>query len=259
MLTVNDIQREGRQAVDGNMNDQQNKRISGYRKKAETIRGGESYPHRTGLFREHWRTIAMLLIIYDAVVVNLSYLAALWLRFDLHFSAISKNYLNAWARFTPFYTIFCLVVFWGLKLYKSIWKYASYTELLYILQATIVTGTFHSVFITLFIKRMPISYYIIGIMLQFLFMVGIRFSYRIVLLLRNERRKAETFGRVMVIGAGNAGQAILRDIRRSGEVHDKVFCVIDDNPNKWGRYIEGVPVVGGRDQILERHCGTEKR
>ena len=239
------------QAVDVKLNDQQNKRISGYRKKAETIRGGGSHPRRNGLFREHWRTIAMLLILYDVAVVNFSYLAALWLRFDLQFSAISKNYLNAWTVFTPFYTIFCLVVFWKMKLYKSIWKYASYTELLYLLQATIATGTFHSVFITLFIKRMPISYYIIGIMLQFLFMVGIRFSYRIVLLMRNERSKAESFGRVMVIGAGNAGQAILRDIRRSGEVHDKVFCVIDDNPNKWGRYIEGVPVVGGRDKILE--------
>ena len=237
--------------MDGNLNDQQNKHISGYRKKSETIRGGESYPHKTGLFREHWRTIAMLLILYDVAVVNFSYLAALWLRFDLHFSAISKNYLNAWARFTPFYTIFCLVVFWGTKLYKSIWKYASYTELLYLLQATIVTGAFHTIFITLFVRRMPISYYIIGILLQFLFMVGIRFSYRIALLLRNEYGKAESFNRVMVIGAGNAGQAILRDIHRSGEVHDKVFCAIDDNPNKWGRYIEGVPVVGGRDKILE--------
>jgi len=239
------------QAVDGNLNDQQNKRISGYRKKAEMIRGGESNSHRTGLFREHWRTIAMLLILYDVAVVNFSYLAALWLRFDLHFSAISRDYLSAWARFTPFYTIFCLVVFWGLKLYKSIWKYASYTELLYLIQATLATGTFHAAFITLFVKRMPISYYIIGIILQFLFMVGIRFSYRILLLLRNERGKAESFSRVMVIGAGNAGQAILRDIRRSGEINDKVFCVIDDNPNKWGRYIEGVPVVGGRDKILE--------
>ena len=55
----------------------------------------------------------------------------------------------------------------------------------------------------------------------------------------------------MVIGAGNAGQAIIRDIHRSKEIKDKVYCVIDDDPNKWSRYIDGVPIVGGRDSILE--------
>ena len=73
----------------------------------------------------------------------------------------------------------------------------------------------------------------------------------------------------MVIGAGNAGQAIIRDIKRAKEIDDWVSCVIDDDPNKWGRYIEGVKVVGGRDTILEnkedifgypqRDSGAEKR
>ena len=203
------------------------------------------------LFKEHWHSIALLLIIYDLATVNLSYLVALWLRFDFRFSTISRVYLNAWAGFIPFYSIFCVVIFWRLRLYKSIWRFASYTELLRLIEATLLTGVFHAVFITLFIRRMPISYYLVGIILQFFFMVGIRFSYRFVLLLRNERAHAEEKNRVMVIGAGNAGQAILRDIRRTGEVHDKVCCVIDDNPNKWGRFIEGVPVVGGRDSIFE--------
>ena len=220
-----------------------NKSISGVRKSSQTS--------KRGLLVWHWKKVAVLLTIYDLIVVNISYILALWLRFDLKFSAISRVYIDSWAKFTPFYTISCLVVFWSTRLYKSIWRYASYTELLYIIKATFITGVFHSVFITLFIRRMPVSYYIIGTMLQFLLMVGIRFSYRMVLLLHNERGNAESFGRVMVIGAGNAGQAILRDIHRSGEVHDKVFCVIDDNPNKWGRYIEGVPVVGGREKILE--------
>lgn len=240
-------------AVEQKLGDQQNKRISGFRKSSETIKGNGQQDHlqRSGLFREHWRTIAMLLILYDIAVVNFSYLAALWLRFDLKFSAISSKYLTAWTTFTPFYTVFCLVVFWRMRLYKSIWKYASYTELVYLLQATLFTGAFHTIFITVFLRRMPISYYMIGIMLQFLFMVGIRFSYRFMLLLKNEQDKSDTASRVMVIGAGNAGQAIIRDIRRTGEVHDKVVCVIDDNPNKWGRYIEGIQVVGGRDTILE--------
>ena len=57
--------------------------------------------------------------------------------------------------------------------------------------------------------------------------------------------------RVMIIGAGQAGQMILRDLSSNREVHDKVVCIIDDNPNKWNRFIENVPIVGGRDAILE--------
>ena len=198
----------------------------------------------------HWHNVALLLILYDLAVVNFSYITALWLRYDLKFSTIDPSYLKAWASFTPIYTVCCLIVFWRTRLYKSIWKYASYTELLYIIMATIITSVFHILFITLFFRRMPISYYIMGPTLQFIFMTAIRFSYRFVLLLRNEQAHAKTYGRVMIIGAGNAGQAISRDIRRSREINDKVMCFIDDEPNKWGRYIDGVPIVGGRDSIL---------
>lgn len=199
----------------------------------------------------HWHNVATLLVLYDLAVINFSFITALWLRYDLKFSTINPSYLKAWASFTPIYSVFCLFVFWKTRLYKSIWKYASYTELLYIIMATIITAVFHTLFITLFFRRMPISYYIMGPTLQFIFMTMIRFSYRFVLLLRNEHANSKTYGRVMIIGAGNAGQAISRDIRRSREINDRVMCFIDDEPNKWGRYIDGVPIVGGRDSILE--------
>ena len=140
----------------------------------------------------HWHNVALLLILYDLAVVNFSYVMALWLRYDLKFSTIDPSYLKAWASFTPIYTIFCLIVFWRTRLYKSIWKYASYTELLYIIMATIITSVFHILFITLFFRRMPISYYIMGPTLQFIFMTGIRFSYRFVLLLRKDRERSTT-------------------------------------------------------------------
>lgn len=84
--------------------------------------------------------------------------------------------------------------------------------------------------------------------------VGIRFAYRFLLLLRSRREKAEytAAGRVMLIGAGAAGQFILHDITRSPDIHDVVCCIIDDNANKWGRYMDNVPIVGGRDDILEK-------
>lgn len=110
---------------------------------------------------------------------------------------------------------------------------------------------FHAGVITVLFMRMPVSYYLMGTMIQFLAMVSVRFSYRLYILLSTQGRTDNEKGRVMVIGAGNAGQSIIRDIKRSKEISDRVYCVIDDDPNKWGRYIEGVPIVGGREAILE--------
>ena len=101
------------------------------------------------------------------------------------------------------------------------------------------------------VYRMPVSYYLIGTVLQFCFTLGIRFSYRFVLLLRSRKYTNNNVKKVMLIGAGSAGQMIYRDINNSKDTNDKVVCFIDDNPNKWGRYIDNIPVYGGRDCIME--------
>ena len=100
---------------------------------------------------------------------------------------------------------------------------------------------------------MPITYYIVGVAIQFLLILFIRFAYRFVLLERSKRAKElqkTLASRVMLIGAGSAGQMILRDLHGANEVNERVCCIIDDNRNKWGRFIDGVPIVGGGDDIL---------
>ena len=201
---------------------------------------------------EHWKVIAVYLVIYDVLAVNLSYFAALWLRFDLKYSLIGPTYLEAFFRFAPINTVICLLLFWRFRLYNSIWRFASFDELYRSIIASGISSVLHILAITIFVRRMPISYYFIGTVLQFLLVVGIRFSYRFVLLLRNTRGKSNIPEiNCMLIGAGSAGQMILREIRLSKEINEKVKCIIDDNPNKWNRYIESVPIVGGRDDILE--------
>ena len=202
---------------------------------------------------EHWQTIALWLVLYDVVAVNAAFMLALWVRFDCRYSLIPGVYLGAFLRFAPWYTVFCIAVYWGLRLYKSVWRFASFSELFRIGAANVVTGLFQIIGITLFLKRMPISYYLFGIMLQFVFTVAVRFSYRFILLERNRNKQSEedaVLHRVMLIGAGAAGQIIIRDLNRASEVKAKVCCIIDDNPNKMGRYIEGIPIVGNRDDIL---------
>ncbi|MCR4696220.1 MAG: polysaccharide biosynthesis protein [Lachnospiraceae bacterium] len=204
---------------------------------------------------QHWVGVSLLLMIYDAVAVSVAYFAALWFRFDCMFSRIPDIYLNAWIQFFLIYAGICILCFYFLKLYKSIWRFASYNELVMIILSSLITSVIHIVGITVFFQRMPISYYCIGTVLQFCFVIGIRFSYRFVLLIQKETglgvRRREISANVMIIGAGDAGQMLLRDVNRAKELSDRVVCFIDDNPNKWRRYIDGVPVAGGRESILE--------
>ena len=203
-----------------------------------------------GFQLEHWHIIALGLMLYDSLALSFSYLIALWLRYDLRYSTIDPRYIEGWKAFLPFYIPGSLAVFWLLKLYKSIWRFASYSELLRVSMATVICSMFHIIGITFFWGRMPISYYVIGAILQYLAVLGIRFSYRFILLLRKVNNK-KSHHRIMVIGAGSAGQMLIRDIQRSGEVDGAVVCIIDDNKNKWGRLIDNIPVVGGRESILE--------
>ena len=203
-----------------------------------------------GFRLEHWHIIALGLMLYDSLALSFSYLIALWLRYDLRYSTIVPIYIERWKSFVPVYIMVSLGVFWILKLYKSIWRFASYSELLRVSMAIAICSVFHIIGITVFWGRMPISYYVIGAILQYLAVLGIRFSYRFILLLRKVNNK-KSHHRIMVIGAGSAGQMLIRDIQRSGEVDGAVVCIIDDNKNKWGRLIDNIPVVGGRESILE--------
>lgn len=210
---------------------------------------------------QHWQLVSFYLVAYDVVAVTLSYFLALLIRFDFQFSRIPTVYFQPWAYFAPAYAAIAIVVFWRLRLYNSIWRFASFKELERVTLATIVTTIIHIVGVTIMlnvivhdsgytVSRMPFSYYIMGAMIQFMLVTGVRFSYRYILLLRSSREK-ETTSRLALVGAGAAGRELLADIRRTQSMKEQVVCFIDDNKNKWGRDIDGIPVVGGRDSIIE--------
>lgn len=207
---------------------------------------------RTRRRLEHWQVIACYLMVYDAIAVNVAYLLALWVRFDCRYSSIPVDYLHGYMKFAPWYTVFSILVFWFLRLYNSVWRFASYSELVRIIVSSLITSVFHIIGITFGVIRMPVSYHIIGTGIQLLLIAGIRFSYRFILLEMSRRNQSRegVVHRVMLIGAGAAGQVILRELNHAKETKARVCCIVDDNPNKWGRYIEGIPIVGGRDDIL---------
>ncbi len=205
---------------------------------------------------EHWKIMVTYLTLFDLFAVAVSYFLALWIRFDCRFQMIPEEYLNPYKSTIVYYAVFCVAVFWFLRLYKSIWRFASYNELIRMTIATGITLVCYMTAMGMFVMRMPISYYFFGIIIQFCLTLGIRFAQRFVILLTGKRQEAVTTvvqKRVMLIGAGSAGQMIFRDIKHTTEIGEKVYCFIDDDSNKWGRYIDGVPVAGGREDIL-RAC-----
>ena len=201
---------------------------------------------------KHWHVVTLCLIAYDVLAIAASYFAALMLRFDMRYSAIPEEYLSSYIRFIPIYVVLCIVVFAAMKLYRSIWRFASYDELVRLLMATCITAVIHIVLITVMFHRMPISYFVMGFTLQLVTTLGVRFAYRFILLLRSKQyAQPGSVKRVMCIGAGMAGQMVVRELKTSRKMSEVAVCIIDDNANKWGRYIEGVRVFGGRDRILE--------
>ena len=201
---------------------------------------------------KHWHFVTICLIAYDVLAVAASYFAALMLRFDMRYSAIPQEYLGSYIRFIPLYAVLCVIVFAAMKLYRSIWRFASYDELVRLLMATCITAVIHIVLISILFHRMPISYFMMGITLQLVFTLGVRFAYRFILLLRDKQvSQSGKVKNVMCIGGGRAGQMVVRELKTSRKMNEVPVCIIDDNPNKWGRYVEGVRVFGGRDRILE--------
>lgn len=224
-----------------------------FRKKASCHSAPSGVSRIKSFFSEHWHFTAFLLMLFDLVAASGAYFLALWFRFDCRFTSIPQNYWTAWLSVTPLYAVICIIVFWAFHLYQSIWKFASFIELKRVIYASLILAALHGLLITCLFEKLPVSYYFIGASIQFMLALSIRFIYRFVNLQRNLRSKLQqkvVANRVMLIGAGAAGQRILRDVHNAKEIRDRICCIIDDDQNKWGRYIDGVPVVGGRDDIL---------
>lgn len=103
-----------------------------HRTGSTAVRKGEiNVKEKKNLHRrmERWEFVSLGLLLYDALAVNAAYFLALWLRYDMRYSAIPPEYLAAFLRFAPVYTAVCLAVFFLLRLYNSLWRFASFNEL----------------------------------------------------------------------------------------------------------------------------------
>lgn len=200
-----------------------------------------------------WMRKALVLLFFDVISIMASYMAALLLRFDLIFSNIPRGYLTGYIWSMPYWVIISIVVFYGMRLYHSIWMFAGIDEAKRIVQSYMILLVFYGVGIFAMDLRMPRSYFLVGYVFSIMCTVGLRFGYRLLRsYLRSTRSSVETAtDRVMIIGAGQAGKTLILEMQNSRHMKTKVCCVIDDNPNKKGRLLEGVPIVGNRYDIEE--------
>ena len=198
------------------------------------------------------RLAALLILVADFILIHAAYFGALFLRFDCVFSQIPQDYLFSYRNFITLYTIGSIAVFALLRMYSAVWSYVSYAELLRAVFGSVIMSAAHWVLITVICQRMPLSYHIFGGFFQLVFVIAVRFSYRLYLVLSSLRLRTNVnAGRVMLIGAGASGKILLYEMKHSADTNDEVICFIDDDPDEWGRYIDNVPVVGGRETILE--------
>lgn len=193
----------------------------------------------------------LFLIILDAILINIASFSALLIRFDFRLSQIPTHYAEAVLSYTYINTVTAIIIFACFRLYNSLWKYAGIDELVNIIFACSISGVlqFIGMYFILHI-HVPRSFYPLSMLFTMAFISISRFFYRYIRRV-SKRYHNTSQSRIMIIGAGEAGSMIMREIAVSRYINGTVICAIDDNKEKTGSFIQGVKVVGDRTKIIE--------
>ena len=203
-----------------------------------------------GLQNSRSRMIALFIVDMLTVVLD-SYLAII-LRFKLDNIWVPEEYMSSVEHYMIINVITTVIIFLLLNLYNRVWSYASLYEMLLIVCAAMLSTAFQAFGFSLLYLPIPRSYYFFYFILLSITTLITRFSYRILHTMQNGIKKSAKHSRnTIVIGAGEAGNMIIKELKSSKYLNQTVVCVIDDNPFKKGKYIHGIRIVGGRDMIQE--------
>ena len=192
-----------------------------------------------------------LLVFADILLISLSGLLALYIRFDFRFENMDMAFLRYEVQTLPLHLIVTLLVFLMFRLYQSVWRFASTAEMMNVVGACTSSIVLEVIYMVILKIRMPISYYFIKYILLIAGAMGIRVADRLVqtwLEIYGIERK-DSRDRIMVVGGGDAGALIIKEIQNSHYLDQQVCCIIDDDPLKQGKYIRGIKVMGTREDI----------
>ena len=229
------------------MEKQMEKKTAEKEEKKQRKQGKQSLKERVESFPQH----KVLLIVLDIIFINLSSFLALWLRFNMKISDIELWYVDSIVSAALVNTVGTVLIFAVLKLYSSLWRFASIKELVYVIEGCIASILLNIFFYFFTYKPIFRSYFLLYGASLFLLTCVSRFSYRLVRLLYRSNIHGRHVRNTMIIGAGEACNVVMKELELSTELDARICCVIDDDVKKQGTYIHGVKVVGGRDKILE--------
>ena len=193
----------------------------------------------------------IVFLLYDIFSVIMASGLALLLRFEFSFDKVETQYIDMMWRMLPAAVVITIAFFWIFRLYNSVWSFAGMIEMRNIILASILATTVCAVLMYGSDNNMFRSYYILYLGVQVVITTIGRFAYRLYRRIVNKGREQGRVRNTMVIGAGEAGDVIIRELKHSSYLRSNIRCVIDDNPYKWGKYINGVKIVGGRERIVE--------
>ena len=222
--------------------------------KEQTVNNKKKGSHKFDL---KWVAHSIVVILADLAVVMFSYFAALWIRFDMQFGKIPDEYFKTYLRIMPVWCVITIVVFFLFKLYHSIWTYVSIDEAFVMIKAYTVLVCCYILSKYIMEIDMPRSFYFFGIFIAFVLHVFVRFAYRLLHFLTTRYSKISEYRtgdveNVMIIGGGSAGSVMIRELNSDKHLNQRPVCIIDDNAGKVGRELYGVPIVGGRADIVEK-------
>ena len=208
----------------------------------------------TGDYSKEKLVRVLCLVTADAVIVNLAAVVTLLIRFSIDGMTVWNSafewYLKLYLGYAVINTVVTIVMFALFNLYNSLWEFAGYNELVRIGCASVASALVNFVLMMVIEdSRMPLSFPIVYSMLLAAGTGTLRLIYRALRRKRSGRSTAEK-KRTMLIGGGQAGAMVLREFRYSAHSENKVVCVIDDDRSKWGNFIQGVKIVGGKESIV---------
>ena len=196
----------------------------------------------------------LILMAADVLAIYLASFAGIFIRFDMSVAKIPLVYSEAAANYLPYYIIATLLVFFLSRMYSTMWSVAGAREVLHIVGACALASLIQIAGMMLLEHRVPRSYFLICFAFLCVEELIIRFSHRALLALscaRRNRKTAQGNKRVMIVGAGTSGAVILKEMNTSRYIHRRVVCFADDDKNKVGKLLNGVPIAGSREDIPE--------
>ncbi|MCD7806647.1 MAG: polysaccharide biosynthesis protein [Lachnospiraceae bacterium] len=193
-----------------------------------------------------------IMVFFDILFIMISSFMALYIRFEFKFMEIWPEFLDHYAHILPMTIVTTILIFFLFRLYSSVWEYASTNELIRIICATLCSAFVQLVISYVFPLYMPRSYHVLYWFMLFgltsLYRFGGRIWKNIHSMGAADKRSVKN---VMLIGAGEAANAIIREVEISRYVNMKIQCMIDDDPSRQGKYMRGIPIVGGREKIID--------